>query len=847
MNNYTIISVFATCCYLFLFLAFMAAKKTRVIKSFMTVLAAFLFWTGGSFLMRMEMWPGYPIWFHVSIVGLIYLPYAFFYFVHALTESEDRIFIKIWFILATINNIINVTTELYIPCPELVLNSNGQTAFIYDIGWPIAILLVSAALMVLHMLILLIKNSSENPMAKRQFIPIFVGIIALFIGNILTMVPFFSGFPIDIVSGVVNAFCMFYALYKKRLFRLTLLVSRGSCYAMAAAIAALIFSNFIQPFSMFLEKNMGSIGSYSILVISLVFTLSTLLLYSILKKFIDNVFIKEEIFQANNLKDFSLAVSKSLHVDEILGELVQVIQNTISVKKVYVFIHDMDGQAYTMVRSTSPLDNRNIKISADNPTVKWLLKNDECLMIKDFKRTMMYKSMWEEEKRQFSNLSVECMVPLKDGDDLVGIVLLSGKEKGMNLNSSDISFLDSVESVASIAVKNSRLYEKAYQEARTDELTGLLNRKYFYLTIQEEVDKIKDKSSLALVILNVDDFKLYNQLYGTKEGDKALSRIASIIKASVGNSGYVARYSGKEFAIILPFYDTLSAKNLAESIRMQILNLNKRSEDYALKVLTVSGGVCSYPYSASNVKQLVEYADMAVYNAKRKGKNNILVYTTGEKIDVESPKQNLGFKEGVYSSYASTIYALTAAIDAKDHYTFNHSKNVAYYATKLAAAAGLNREMIELIREAALLHDIGKIGINENILNKKGRLTDDEYEIMKSHVEQSISIIRHLPSLDYVIPAVIGHHERYDGRGYPRRIGGEDIPLAARILCIADSFDAMVSKRAYKNAYSVDYAVDELLAQSGMQFDPKLAPLFVSLLKEGKLEIQNNTGKEDVS
>ena len=616
---------------------------------------------------------------------------------------------------------------------------------------------------------------------------------------------------------------------------------------MAAAIAALIFSNFIQPFSMFLEKNMGSIGSYSILVISLVFTLSTLLLYSILKKFIDNVFIKEEIFQANNLKDFSLAVSKSLHVDEILGELVQVIQNTISVKKVYVFIHDMDGQAYTMVRSTSPLDNRNIKISADNPTVKWLLKNDECLMIKDFKRTMMYKSMWEEEKRQFSNLSVECMVPLKDGDDLVGIVLLSGKEKGMNLNSSDISFLDSVESVASIAVKNSRLYEKAYQEARTDELTGLLNRKYFYLTIQEEVDKIKDKSSLALVILNVDDFKLYNQLYGTKEGDKALSRIASIIKASVGNSGYVARYSGKEFAIILPFYDTLSAKNLAESIRMQILNLNKRSEDYSLKVLTVSGGVCSYPYSASNVKQLVEYADMAVYNAKRKGKNNILVYTTGEKIDVESPKQNLGFKEGVYSSYASTIYALTAAIDAKDHYTFNHSKNVAYYATKLAAAAGLNREMIELIREAALLHDIGKIGINENILNKKGRLTDDEYEIMKSHVEQSISIIRHLPSLDYVIPAVIGHHERYDGRGYPRRIGGEDIPLAARILCIADSFDAMVSKRAYKNAYSVDYAVDELLAQSGMQFDPKLAPLFVSLLKEGKLEIQNNTGKEDVS
>lgn len=195
-------------------------------------------------------------------------------------------------------------------------------------------------------------------------------------------------------------------------------------------------------------------------------------------------------------------------------------------------------------------------------------------------------------------------------------------------------------------------------------------------------------------------------------------------------------------------------------------------------------------------------------------------------------------KSRIYSEYENTIYALTAAINTKDHYTFNHSENVAYYATALAEACQLNGDYVEMIREAALLHDIGKIGIPEHILNKPGSLTPEEYKIMQSHVENSVGIIRHLPSLDYVIPAVIGHHERYDGRGYPRRIAGRDIPLGARILCIADSFDAMVSKRSYKPSYPVEKALAVLEDEAGRQFDPEMAPLFVRLVREGTILVK---------
>jgi putative nucleotidyltransferase with HDIG domain len=228
---------------------------------------------------------------------------------------------------------------------------------------------------------------------------------------------------------------------------------------------------------------------------------------------------------------------------------------------------------------------------------------------------------------------------------------------------------------------------------------------------------------------------------------------------------------------------------------------------------------------------------MAIFQVKRSGRNAIQISTGGRIEDSPEGLQDKELKHEIYSSYASTIHALTAAIDAKDHYTFNHSNNVAYYASELALAIGMSPESAEIVREAGLLHDIGKIGIDERILNKPGPLTDEEMAQMKEHVEKSVSIISHLPSLDYVIPAVLGHHERYDGTGYPAGLKGEDIPLMGRILSVADAFDAMLSTRPYKLGLSVDEALSRIQKNSGTQFDPKLVDTFVPLVQKGDISV----------
>ena len=183
------------------------------------------------------------------------------------------------------------------------------------------------------------------------------------------------------------------------------------------------------------------------------------------------------------------------------------------------------------------------------------------------------------------------------------------------------------------------------------------------------------------------------------------------------------------------------------------------------------------------------------------------------------------------SEALSTIYALAATVDSRDHYTKSHSKKVSEYTVALAEALNLEPLEVSKLSTCAFLHDIGKIGINDEILNKRGKLTAEEWEAIKGHPELGATIASHARQLAPCLAGILHHHERYDGSGYPKGLKGEDIPLEARILAIADAFAAMTSDRVYCDALPHESALEEIKRGAGKQFDPRLAKIFLTIVK----------------
>jgi len=632
------------------------------------------------------------------------------------------------------------------------------------------------------------------------------------------------------------------------MFRMTLVASRSLLTIVLAAICLVAAANLIGPMQNFVVGRLGLESHVATMAVAVLFAAILMTSYILLRRLLDALFTREE--ERNKLvKQFSADVAQTLSTADIMEKLGQVICREVPVERIYVCLREEDS--FRAKYCSSPLATLNFAISTSSPQVAALSGQEGYLILKEFENTPQYLSVWESEKDLFRKLNIDCVSAMREGDEIVALVLLSAKDRSHNFNAAELGFLETVNTIASIAMKNAALYEKMFREARIDPLTGIYNYRYFVEQLDRQFAEC-GKECLTLLYIDVDDFKLYNQLYGVGEGDAALCRIGEAINRSLGEAGTVFRTSGKVFAVLLPYQDTQRGKKLAEEIQERVRAINLAPERRRFKPLSVSVGICSAPYAAASAKELMDNADLAVYNAKQGGKDQIMIFRgasnlvpkhLAERTDAIVDRVERG--DGEYRSALSMISALTAAIDAKDHYTYAHSKNVARYAATLAVAVGLNDDQVRTIYAAGLLHDIGKISIPEKILNKTGKLEDSEYQQMKDHVNNSIEMIRHLPEMDYLVPAVLGHHERWDGRGYPRGIAGEEIPISARCLAIADVFDAMTTDRPYRKGLSLEFALEEIVRGAGTQLDPVLAPEFAKLIRNRSIPLSAQMVQKD--
>lgn len=808
----------------FLLFTLLSAKKDASIRAFMGLLAAFLLWAGGAFCMRCQFYPGTGFWWKISLTGIFLVPYLYFLLFSAYTEQRGS-FLKLSLGVGTLLMAVLNVFDVFMTQPVLTV-TEGQTVSAYDIKWPAVFPVVFALLVFFCIGKMLSRTLKKQDMPIGYLLPLFVGILIMLVGIAVNTV--FPTLPTDTLGCALNAICIYYAFYKKRFYALSQITSRGSMYVVSILLTGIAISALYRSWDNAVQKHSGEIWENSTLPVMVICSAIAILLFMGLNKLHDGLFVREQIRRDDQVHAFSASVNSTLRTGEILQKFANLVQSEVPVDHMYLCMFDESRQAYT-----SDINIRSLEMPLvfrqDHPAVVWMEKKKGGLLYGDFQKTTAYKSMWEQEKQQLQSIQAAYFLPFRGEDSILGFAVFSEKSTRKPYSYSEINFLESVASVASIALKNAMLYQVLEKEALLDPLTGLLNRRTLNKRIEEQF--AAKASPLTLILLNLDDFSLYNELYGSEEGDRMLLDFSEILQLVFGKDAIVSRYAGKEFAVLLPMTDALTAKKQTEQVKQLLMEHIADSRERIKKFLTFSAGISSYPSSCANGNQLLSYANMAVFQVKQNGKNSIRIYD-GRVTEPEEKTAEDGIQQ-----LTSTIFALTAAIDAKDHYTFNHSQCVSSYATALAAKAGLENDLVEIIRQAGLLHDIGKIGIPDSILTKQGRLTPEEFSIMREHVERSIEMIRHLPSLDYVIPAVLGHHERFDGRGYPRGISGEDIPVSARCLTIADAFDAMVSKRSYKNKMPVEEALNEIERNLGTQFDPHLGRLFIQLVKDGTIPV----------
>jgi len=351
----------------------------------------------------------------------------------------------------------------------------------------------------------------------------------------------------------------------------------------------------------------------------------------------------------------------------------------------------------------------------------------------------------------------------------------------------------SVLSVATDITERRKLEKKLTRLSFHDELTGLYNRRFY----DEELKRLNTKRNYPLTLLmgDVNGLKIINDSFGHTVGDTLLKTTANVLKQVCRKDDIIVRLGGDEFMIILPKTNLSQTDKLATRIKDELF-INK------IKAvgISISFGYASLTEENPSIEKVFISAENAMYQNKL----------------LESPSIR-GFAIEII---LNTIFEIDPTIKV-------HSENVANYATQIALAMDLPLSDILEIKTAALLHDIGKIVTPVSILEKKGKLTSDEYEEIKKHPEKGYRILSSGPSMDNIAKYCLSHHERYDGAGYPSGLSKEEIPIQSRIIALADSYDAMISKRTYKDALTKKEAIEEIKRNIGTQFDPTIANIFI--------------------
>jgi len=774
-------------CLLFAILAIVVLRQDsrRVNRVFGLFLIASSIWSFTSFMLHLNAFPQYALlWNEILAATLVWTVVSYYHFVRAYNNKPGGLGLYLGY--GAVFTVLALALNGYIIEYAYVINGvlyHGVGPTLYVIGGISAGFLISAILGLINR-----YRKSIDAVDRNRTMYLVIGSVIVIVSTYVTnLTPTIAGLSIDHVGNMINAGIIAYAITKYHLLNVRFVTRKVLTYGLLVACLGGIYAAAV----LLGERFLPSQSLYVIILrttglVLLLALLARPLLHKI-EDFVYRSFHWRTYKYRRALIDFRKRMSHTIKLDELANEMLSAMTKALHLTQAKLLLQDFSSGDYTTKFTYPKVGDElgdEIKFSADNPIVSWLNKKAEPLNLGSIDNMPEFKGLWELEKEQLAASDLGLLCPIKSQDRLIAVIALGKKKSGALYSHEDLDLVMSMANQASTIIENAQLYSQAVIRANTDGLTGLYNHRHFHERLDHEIARgSRFGTTFSLIMLDIDLFKAYNDIHGHLAGDEVLRQITVCIETSIRSIDIAFRYGGEEFAVILPEARLDNAYKVAERIRKTIA-------------------------------------------AKQIGRNRTCL--SSDVVKPEAPFVSVELE--ARSRALSIIYALAATVDAKDHYTYGHSKKVSDYAVAMGEAVGLPQDRIDVVRAAGLLHDIGKVGIPDSILNKKGTLSDEEWKLIKAHPKLGVEILRHVIDLVNCLPVILHHHERYDGGGYPSGLKGENIPLEARILSVADAFDAITSPRPYREQQSTQQALEELKSCTGTQFDPKLIDVFRKII-----------------
>jgi diguanylate cyclase (GGDEF)-like protein/putative nucleotidyltransferase with HDIG domain len=510
----------------------------------------------------------------------------------------------------------------------------------------------------------------------------------------------------------------------------------------------------------------------------------------------DNAEVAQRLFAS--LQD----LVSDLQLEEVLSKVTRNAQAAVGGREFALLIREGDGficqsSSGLPAASTAALEawaNANARVS------------DQCVVLDDVTTVPALVPLADSSMPLCSLASA----PLTFFGDTGGLLVALGTQSRTFLPR-DVEVLQSFASQVAIALNNARRYHVTKTQADCDPLTGLLNHRSFHDAVDRALDERDGTGSTCVVLIDLDNFKRINDEDGHGGGDRLLRAAAAALADACRRGDLAFRVGGDEFALLLAGLDEGAAATVAARTCAAIAALDRR--------LGASAGLVALAPDSTK-DGLLEQADQRLYAAKRGGR---------------PPAGGMSARSTL--STQTAVDVLVAALESHHTATAGHCVDVSQLSVRVAERLGASPSDRELVRQAALLHDLGKLAISPEILSKPGPLDRHEWDIVRTHPDRGAEILLHAPGLGDLASAVRASHERWDGAGYPNGLAGQEIPLAARVVAACDAWDAMVSERPYSPALAPEAAIAELNECANSQFDPDVVQALVAELAAARIAV----------